>query len=192
MNTKISFYDNINFPVFYEFIEFFKTKINENSNSEYSYNICALTLQYDKEDKLKPYRVLSSSDNYFDVRFSNLDELTDTLKNIKYCESCVRYTFRDPSKFSYNDYCENCSKVIFFKNSKYDDVCSICLEDINSALIRQVECGHFIHYKCFRKLLKLECPLCKVRLRYGDEDSFDEDNNEIFSEDENENENENE
>ena len=30
-----------------------------------------------------------------------------------------------------------------------NDICSICLEDIDKYHIKELSCGHKIHYKCF-------------------------------------------
>ena len=47
-----------------------------------------------------------------------------------------------------------------------NDICSICLEDIDKYHIKELSCGHKIHYKCFlnisiRKNFFIECPLCR-------------------------------
>ena len=30
-----------------------------------------------------------------------------------------------------------------------NDVCSICLEDLNKNTVKELSCGHKIHFKCF-------------------------------------------
>ena len=47
-----------------------------------------------------------------------------------------------------------------------DDICSICLEDIHKYNIKELSCGHKLHFKCFlsismRKNFFIECPLCR-------------------------------
>jgi hypothetical protein len=47
-----------------------------------------------------------------------------------------------------------------------NDKCSICLEDMNKYHIKELSCGHKIHFKCFldismRKNFFIECPLCR-------------------------------
>tara|TARA_Y100001935_G_scaffold231301_1_gene212247 strand:+ start:972 stop:1604 length:633 start_codon:yes stop_codon:yes gene_type:complete len=47
-----------------------------------------------------------------------------------------------------------------------NNICSICLEDMNKSHIKELSCGHKIHYKCYlniamRKNLFIECPLCR-------------------------------
>lgn len=44
--------------------------------------------------------------------------------------------------------------------------CSICLEDIDKYHIKELSCGHKIHFQCFikiamRKNFFIECPLCR-------------------------------
>lgn len=47
-----------------------------------------------------------------------------------------------------------------------NDVCSVCLEDLNKNTIKELSCGHKIHFKCFfsivmRKNFFIKCPLCR-------------------------------
>ena len=37
-----------------------------------------------------------------------------------------------------------------------NDICSICLEDIDKYHIKELSCGHKIHYKCFLNIYTKE------------------------------------
>ena len=39
--------------------------------------------------------------------------------------------------------------------------CSICLEDINTSIELELECGHIFHRKCISGLSTHVCPLCR-------------------------------
>jgi hypothetical protein len=46
------------------------------------------------------------------------------------------------------------------------DVCPVCLEDLDNFDVKELSCGHKIHFKCFlniamRKNFFIECPLCR-------------------------------
>ena len=48
-----------------------------------------------------------------------------------------------------------------------NNICSICLEDMNKYHIKELSCGHKIHYKCYLNIAMrtnffIECPLCRV------------------------------
>ena len=47
-----------------------------------------------------------------------------------------------------------------------NDICSVCLEGLDKFTIKDLSCGHKIHYKCFlniamRKNFFIECPMCR-------------------------------
>lgn len=46
------------------------------------------------------------------------------------------------------------------------NVCSICLEDIDKYTIKELSCGHKLHFKCFLDIVMrdnffIKCPLCR-------------------------------
>ena len=45
--------------------------------------------------------------------------------------------------------------------------CSICLEKFTKTIVIELECGHVLHEKCLKSLIKSrnrKCPLCRKRI----------------------------
>ena len=56
--------------------------------------------------------------------------------------------------------------MIMVSQSEEENTCSICLESMDKYNIKELSCGHEIHYKCFlsiamRNNFFIECPLCR-------------------------------
>lgn len=55
------------------------------------------------------------------------------------------------------------AKIITKTNNKsivYNNVCSICLSDVNNDNII-LSCGHIFHYNCLNKIYDKSCPNCR-------------------------------
>ena len=46
-----------------------------------------------------------------------------------------------------------------------NDVCSVCLDDLNTETII-LECNHQFHTQCIKNLLYPKCPLCRTKIDY--------------------------
>lgn len=57
-------------------------------------------------------------------------------------------------------------KIIEVMND-FDDVCSICLCDVEKEDDCNLICGHRHHVDCIKQVLKSECPVCKGPLTFG-------------------------
>ena len=60
------------------------------------------------------------------------------------------------------------------RNPEIGKECSICLNPMNGAYVKQIFCGHTFHYKCLKKWeeTKMSCPMC--RHEYGEGPSIAE------------------
>lgn len=55
----------------------------------------------------------------------------------------------------------------------FDDVCSICLCDVDKEEDCDLLCGHRHHVDCIKQVIKNECPVCKEPLIFGKKNSID-------------------
>lgn len=55
----------------------------------------------------------------------------------------------------------------------FDDVCSICLCDVDKEDDCDLLCGHRHHVDCIKQVIKNECPVCKEPLIFGKKNSID-------------------
>jgi hypothetical protein len=62
-------------------------------------------------------------------------------------------------------------KIIVTKD--FDDVCSICLCDVDKEDDCDLLCGHRHHVDCIKQVIKNECPVCKEPLIFGKKNSID-------------------
>lgn len=63
------------------------------------------------------------------------------------------------------------SNIIVTKD--FDDVCSICLCDVDKEDDCDLLCGHRHHVDCIKQVVKNECPVCKEPLIFGKKNSID-------------------
>ena len=73
---------------------------------------------------------------------------------------------------------------IFDINDKYlfDNYCSFCLNPKKNDVFIELECGHQLHYYCFKQFLLAKhehCPFCKEKINTNDVKRFIRDENEI-------------
>jgi hypothetical protein len=45
-----------------------------------------------------------------------------------------------------------------------EDNCPICLNSLTESEVHKTQCGHLFHKKCFDKIIKKECPMCRANL----------------------------
>ncbi len=64
----------------------------------------------------------------------------------------------------YSFKCSFCISEKVFDHKEGIDECSVCKEPLRFKLVRPL-CHHFIHYKCMKRLLKKECPICRQSFR---------------------------
>lgn len=64
--------------------------------------------------------------------------------------------------------CENCGEIEccgckFKLLISYNDVCSICHEEIELLEKKILKCKHQLHRECYKKYNKKECPICRQK-----------------------------
>ena len=81
---------------------------------------------------------------------------------IYHCDKCNRCYLK--YLFTHCDKCNHClPKGHTCKENIIDDNCPICLDKLDGEKLIMLECGHIIHKKCYRELIKQKinkCPLC--------------------------------
>ena len=70
---------------------------------------------------------------------------------------------------------EKCDNMSIVNNYCYEhkykhrlvkpDNCSICMENISDKIETPLECGHWIHKQCLKKLKYYICPICKQNMK---------------------------
>ena len=116
--------------------------------------------------------------NYIYIGIKNLVKLIK--KTVCYIKSQLSNCCKNIISYIQNNIiyckCKLCVKNEINENKENKDVCSICLESLNTNIIK-LQCGHYLHKDCKEKLIKstlllnnsvnkkeVLCPLCRQPL----------------------------
>lgn len=131
--------------------------LRNNNNENFSFQI--------QNNNLFPsiHNINNNFENYFHDLFLNnfiINSHRPVIRNTNSLNNNNEISWLKKEKFTQN----------IIKKYGKDNICSICLEDINAGNIHISKCNHIFHYKCIKECINrniVECPNCRANLRTG-------------------------
>lgn len=109
---------------------------------------------------------------YSKLRKRDIIKLIQNKENKKNCNHCnLEINEEKYVKMNNNTYIHmKCFNIIHKINTKEEETCSICLENINIVDEFKTECGHYFHKNCINQwdhsgIARNQCPNCRQQMK---------------------------